>query len=115
MRLTVSADEVWLDADCCWRVGLIVAELVRNAATHGLSGGPGAIRVEIGEALGRISCRVCDDGRGATTKGVGRGRRLVQALAAEFNGSVDWIFTPMGCCAQLKFTRPSQVGPQITP
>jgi len=113
VRLTVSAEEVWLDADRCWRVGLIVAELVRNAAAHGLSGGPGAIRVEIGEASGRISCRVCDDGHGMPTKSLGRGRRLVQALAAELNGSVDWIFAPAGCCALLEFARPAHVGPRM--
>jgi two-component sensor histidine kinase len=45
LRLRVTADEVWLDASRCWRVGLVVAELVRNAARHGLADGAGAIWV----------------------------------------------------------------------
>lgn len=106
VRLTVSADEVWLDADRCWRVGLIVAELIRNAARHGLSGGPGNIRVETTETLGQISCQVRDEGSGAPLASGGRGRRLVQALAGDLGGSVDWNFTPSGCRARLEFARP---------
>ena len=106
VRLIVSADEVWLDADRCWRVGLIVAELIRNAARHGFAGGPGNIRVEITETAGNINCRVRDDGRGAALGGGGRGSRLVQALAGELCGAVDWEFTPTGCCAGLQFARP---------
>jgi two-component sensor histidine kinase len=106
VRLTVSADEIWLDAARCWRVGLIVAELVRNAARHGLSGGPGAIWVEISEASGRVHCQVCDDGCGAPAVRTGRGRRLVQAIAAELGGSVDWTFAPGGCCVRLDFPGP---------
>jgi two-component sensor histidine kinase len=106
VRLTLDADEVWLDADRCWRVGLIVAELVRNAARHGLSGAAGDIWVEIGESGGRVICSVCDDGNGAPSGHAGRGRRLVQALAAELDGSVEWCFAPSGCCARLDFPNP---------
>ena len=103
MRLRVTADEVWLDADRCWRVGLIVAELVRNAARHGLSGGAGAIWVVVEDDAGYVRCSVCDDGGGSPGVRAGRGRRLVQALAAELGGSVAWSFAPNGCCAVLEF------------
>jgi two-component sensor histidine kinase len=52
VRLLVDADEIWLESGRSWRVGLIVAELIRNAARHGLGGGPGAIRVEIVKTCG---------------------------------------------------------------
>lgn len=106
MRLRVTADEVWLDADRCWRVGLIVAELVRNAARHGLSGGAGAIWVVLEDAAGHVSCSVRDNGEGSPGMCAGRGQRLVQALAAELGGSVAWTFAPNGCCAVLEFCRP---------
>jgi two-component sensor histidine kinase len=105
VRLTVRADEVWLDADRGWRVGLIIAELIRNAARHGLSGGPGAIGVEIAETAEHISCSVYDDGRGASGPVIGRGRRVVMALADELAGEVNWSFAPTGCCARLEFPR----------
>ncbi len=105
VRLRVTADEIWLDADRCWRVGLIVAELVRNAARHGLSSGAGAIWVVVEDAAGHISCSVCDNGEGSPGMCAGRGQRLVRALAAELGGSVAWRFAPNGCCAVLEFCR----------
>ena len=62
LRLRVTADEVWLDASRCWRVGLVVAELVRNAARHGLAGGAGDIWVVMAGLAGRYQMLVCDDG-----------------------------------------------------
>jgi two-component sensor histidine kinase len=105
VRLTVRADEVWLDADRGWRVGLIVAELIRNGSRHGLSGGPGAIGVEISETADGISCSVFDNGHGVSAPALGRGRRVVMALADELGGEVDWSFAPTGCCARLDIPR----------
>ncbi len=104
--LRVTADEVWLDADRCWRVGLIIAELVRNAARHGLRGGAGAIWVVVEDAAGQVRCSVCDDGGGSPGVHAGRGRRLVQALAVDLGGSVAWSSAPNGCRAILEFDRP---------
>jgi two-component sensor histidine kinase len=105
VRLTVRADEVWVDPERGWRVGLIVAELIRNASRHGLSGGPGAIGVEIIETADSIACSVYDNGRGASGPVIGRGRRVVMALADELGGEVAWSFAPTGCCARLEFPR----------
>jgi len=114
VRLAVSTEQIWLDADRSWRVGLIVAELIRNAVRHGLGGKPGSIWVELAEATDRISCSVCNDGGGALTERVGRGRQLVQALAGELGGEVTWTFAPSGCLARLDFptNRPASVGLQ---
>jgi two-component sensor histidine kinase len=114
-RLTVCADEIWLDADYCWRVGLIVAELVRNATRHGTCDGPGAINVETRQARGRIVCQVCNDADGGSAIGRGRGRGLVEAFAAELGGSVVWTFAPGGCCVRLEFPLPGQVDRGPTP
>ena len=108
MRLRVTADEVWLDADRCWRVGLIVAELVRNSVRHGPSDGACAIWVLVEEAAGHVRCSVCDNGGGSPGAPAGRGRRLVQVLAAELGGSVAWTFAPSGCRAVLEFDRPCE-------
>lgn len=98
-----TADEVWLDASRCWRVGLVIAELVRNAARHGLADGASAIWVVVEDLAGRVRCSVCDDGAGAPHARPGRGRRLVQAFAADLGGAVTWSFAPNGCWAVLEF------------
>jgi two-component sensor histidine kinase len=103
VRLAVDAEEIWLDADRCWRVGLIIAELIRDAVRHGSSDGPGAVWVEIAEVSGRICCSVCDDRHGLQQRQSPRSRGLVQGLAAELSGSIDWSFPPAGCIACLEF------------
>lgn len=103
IRLTVATDEVRLDAARCWRVGLIVSELVRNAVRHGLKGGQGSVRVALNRQEGRIWCVVCDDGCAPPDPPEGRGRRLIRALAAELAGSVDWKFTQSGSVVGLVF------------
>jgi two-component sensor histidine kinase len=111
VRLAVETDEVWLPAHRCWRIGLIVAELVRNASRHGLSGGPGSIAVRIAERSGQVSCVVCDDGRGAENPNPGRGMQLVRSLATELGGSVEWWFTPAGCLACLQVSTADEAAP----
>jgi two-component sensor histidine kinase len=103
IRLLVEVDDIWLDARRCWRVGLIVAELVRNAARHGLPQGSGCIMVTIADTAEGFSCAVRDNGRSESANpSPGRGQRLVRILAAELGGAVDWSFTPTGCLAVLE-------------
>jgi two-component sensor histidine kinase len=100
--LAVDSDEIWLEASQCWRIGLIVAELVRNAARHGLAGGPGVVKVRLVERPNSIDCIVSDNGGAATAGTPGRGLQLVRAIADELGGSVATRFTPAGGVACLR-------------
>jgi two-component sensor histidine kinase len=102
-RLLLRADNVRLPAHKCWRIGLIVAELVRNAARHGLSGGTGLILVRVMADSGQVSCVVCDNGCAPTKSSPGLGQNLVRRLAAELGGSVEWHFTEHGGTARADF------------
>jgi hypothetical protein len=42
VRLSLSTDAVALPGERCWRVGLIVSELITNCVRHGLNNGPWA-------------------------------------------------------------------------
>jgi two-component sensor histidine kinase len=103
VRLILKSETVALSPDRCWRLGLIVAELVRNAARHGLSNRAGLIMVRLSHRYGETSCLVCDTGRTTGNHVPGRGRRLTTALAADLGGSIDWWFTPQGAMARLLF------------
>lgn len=99
--LSLITDDILLSAGRCWRVGLIVAELVRNAARHGLKGKSGRILVHVGARAGQVTCLVSDnghEGRGAP----GRGQQLIRSLVSELGGAVEWTFTPQGAHAYLQ-------------
>lgn len=103
IRLTLAAEPVRLAADQSWRVTLIVSELITNAMRHGLRGGPGNIRVEVGGCDRATFCRVSDDGRCEGPIRPGRGFDVVTGLASELGGEVSWCFGPSGTSAELRF------------
>ncbi|WP_309643305.1 sensor histidine kinase [Phenylobacterium sp.] len=109
VRFAVEAEEIWLSDDRAWRLTLILAELVRNAARHGLAGGSGAILVRVARDAGQIHCLVCDNGGAPCDPIPGRGSRLTHVLAAELGGTVEWTFLPGGCLARLQIPE----GPSI--
>lgn len=100
--LVLKADDIFLASERCWRIGLIIAELVRNAARHGLKGRSGMILVRIRECGDHIDAMVCEDGVAATCRVPGRGQKLVRALIADLEGSVEWMFTPGGSHARVQ-------------
>jgi two-component sensor histidine kinase len=103
VRLTLIQQPAPLEADRCWYVGLIVAELVTNAARHGLAGGNGSVTIELDAGRDLVSCHIADNGRTCADRQPGRGSRIVQSLAEELGGAVSWRFGPGGCVASLTF------------
>ncbi|KRA61206.1 hypothetical protein ASD89_04165 [Caulobacter sp. Root656] len=99
--LVLETDEVWLASDRAWRLGLAVAELIRNAARHGLHGRGGVIWVQLTRSRGDVVCLVSDDGIAPARLAPGRGMALVQALVSELGGAVEWRSGDTGCLACL--------------
>lgn len=100
--LTLETDEIWLASGRAWRLGLAIAELIRNAARHGLGGRPGAITVQIALSCGEVVCLVGDDGQTMADFKVGRGVEVIRALAEELDGSVEWRRAKDGCLVCLR-------------
>jgi two-component sensor histidine kinase len=103
IRLLLVEKRVELEPECCWRVGLIVSELVTNACKHAFIAGEGAIRVELSRQDGQVCCKVSDNGRATAAPRRGRGTEIVGALAAMLGGSVSWAFGSAGATVTLKF------------
>lgn len=103
VRLTLSADSVMLPAERCWRIALIVSELITNSLRHGLKNGPGHIRVELEAGNPTTVCRIVDNGSGPTALKPGCGFKVVAGLASEIGGTVRWSFGPEGANAELIF------------
>jgi two-component sensor histidine kinase len=89
-------DAVLVDARRCWRVILIVAELIENARRHALGFRPRSIRVALAQNDELIVCRVSDDGETTTAFNIGLGTRLLDQLATELGGNVERRCEPTG-------------------
>ena len=103
IELTVDAPPLQLHSVQCWRMGLIVAELVTNSARHAFSGNGGVIHVELMSWDAAVECCVEDNGCAACDVRPGRGLRIVAALTEKLGGSVDHRFGPQGTRSTLTF------------
>jgi two-component sensor histidine kinase len=100
--LTFIASCASMSAERCWRVGLILSELVTNAARHAFRDRGGRLVVEVHAREGMIYCRVADNGRpGSSPAGGGRGRKIVEDLARQLGGHVEWTFDTGGTTVLL--------------
>jgi two-component sensor histidine kinase len=104
IELTVSAAPLKLHSVQCWRMGLIVAELVTNSARHAFSGTGGIISVELAcLETAAVECCVEDNGSALENVRPGRGLRIVAALTEKLGGTMDQRFGPRGTRSTLSF------------
>jgi two-component sensor histidine kinase len=92
-----------LRSDRCWLLGMIVYELITNAARHAFNGAEGEILVELRTAGVCVEFRVSDNGRAPETIRPGRGLYIVQELAKRLGGRVEQRFGPEGSTSLLLF------------
>jgi two-component sensor histidine kinase len=105
VRLSLSCDAIHLTAERCWRVALIVSELVTNSVRHGLRGGPGQVLIQLVEDGDSVACRVSDNGVAEPMSQPARGLSVVKGLAADLGGEVCWRFGASGTTAILTFPK----------
>ena len=92
-----------MNSERCWRLGLIVSELITNAERHAFGNGGGLIRVELLPSLLFIECRVSDNGTSKANTRSRHGLKIVEALAKSLGGTIDQRFGPRGATAVLIF------------
>jgi two-component sensor histidine kinase len=107
IELVLAAQPLQLSADHCWRLGMIVFELINNAARHAFPGGGGEIRVELLRAGAFAQCSVIDNGSGAATVAPGRGLKILDELSRSLGGRFEQRFGPRGSQSVLVFSRGS--------
>jgi two-component sensor histidine kinase len=114
--LTLIEEPLVLTSEQCWHVGLVVFELVTNAAKHAFSGKGGNIQIECVAEPDRVLCRVSDDGLLSSDITPGRGNEIVSALAEQLGGAVVARVGQWGTTVILVFPRKATVsGPPSTP
>jgi two-component sensor histidine kinase len=96
IKLVLATELVRLEADRCWRLGMIVYELIINSARHAFSGGEGEIRVELLCAGTFAKCSVTDNESAAGTAAPGRGLKIVEELSESLGGRFEQKFGSSG-------------------
>jgi two-component sensor histidine kinase len=109
--LVLAARRLWLPSDRCWLMGMIVYELITNAARHAFAGGNGFIRVELLRAGAFVECRVLDNGSAPVSSRPGRGLKIVHELAKALDGRFEQRFAAEGSTSIVVF--PSSSEPQV--
>jgi two-component sensor histidine kinase len=101
--IVVAASPLPLHSDRCWRLGMIVYELITNAARHAFANGSGQVRVELRRARKLVECSVTDNGSAAADVQRGRGLTIVHQLVKGLDGRIYQTFGHTGSRSILTF------------
>jgi two-component sensor histidine kinase len=104
IRVLFSADDLRLEGERCWRLGLIVSELLTNVARHAqFDAGHPELRVELLLAGNVVKCRVSDNGSAPEPVRRGRGLAIIGELANSLGGRAHTSCTAAGYYFLLSF------------
>ncbi|MGA7809918.1 sensor histidine kinase [Bradyrhizobium sp.] len=103
IELVLVVRPVQMRSENCWRLGMIVSELITNSVRHAFDGPGGTIRVELSASGPYVQCCVMDNGSGRNCGTPGQGLKIVKALARELNGQIVHRFAADGALSMLMF------------
>lgn len=101
--LVLNSAPLTLGSERSWYLGLIVYELVTNAARHSFAGRRGEVRVALQCTDEFVECKVEDNGSGSSSYRRGQGLTIVTRLANELGGIVRHHSEPNGWMSILVF------------
>ncbi len=90
IQLTFRGEYLPLQPERCWRLGLIVNELVTNVAKHArFEARSGEITIKLALREGVVNCVVADNGSAAPSERQGQGLRIIRSLARSLGGRIE--------------------------
>jgi two-component sensor histidine kinase len=104
IHVLFSADDLRLEGERCWKLGLIVSELLTNVARHAqFDAKHPELRVELMLAGNVVKCRVSDNGSAPESIRRGRGLTIVGELVSSLDGRVHTSCAAEGSYVLLTF------------
>jgi two-component sensor histidine kinase len=94
IELQFAGHPLQMNAERCWRLGVIISELITNAARRAFGNSGGKIRVELFQCGSFVNCRVADDGTAPEKDRHGLGFAIVEKLTASLDGTINQHFGP---------------------
>src|SRR5260221_1255947 len=104
IRVLFSADDLRLEGERCWKLGLIVSELLTNVARHAqFDARHPELRVELMLVGNVVKCKVADNGSVPEPIRRGRGLAIICELASSLGGRVHTSCAAEGSTFLLTF------------
>jgi two-component sensor histidine kinase len=117
IHLLFAADTLLLQSDRCWRLGMILYELITSSTRHAyFEGRQGEVRAELWREGAFVKCRVSDNGSVSTGTKAGRGFRILVDLSRSLGGRIHRSIGAEGssCAFDLPLTEHEQRANQET-
>jgi len=117
VHVLFSADDLRLEGERCWKLGLIVSELLTNAARHAqFDSRHPELRVELMLAGNIVKCGVYDNGSATELIRRGRGLTIIGGLVSSLGGRFHTSCATEGCSFLVTFplTEAEQRAPGAT-
>jgi len=109
IRVLFSADDLRLEGERCWKLGLIVSELLTNVARHAqFEARHPELRVELMLAGNVVKCRVADNGSAPESIRRGGGLAIIGELASSLGGRVHTSCAAEGSSFTFSLTETEQ-------
>jgi two-component sensor histidine kinase len=102
-----------LRSEQCWKLGMIIAELITNSSRHAFDDSGGTIQIQISACGPLAQCYIMDNGSSRGPLQPGQGLRIIDALTRDLNGRIDHHFGVGGTTSILRFPIDSNIS-QLT-
>lgn len=103
IELVLVSDPFRMRSERCWKLGIIVSELITNSVRHAFDGRGGKIQIELRSTGPYVQCSVSDNGSSQGSGVPGQGLKIVEALAKELEGRIVHRFSAEGAVSILIF------------
>jgi two-component sensor histidine kinase len=104
IRVSFSADDLRLEGERCWKLGLIVSELLTNVARHAqFDDRDPELRVELMLAGSVVKCGISDNGSAPEPVRRGQGLTIIGELAGSLGGHIHTTCAAEGYSFLLTF------------
>jgi two-component sensor histidine kinase len=95
IHLSFQADNLPLEAERCWRLGMAIHELVTNSARHAcFDGRAGEIKIKLSLRDQVVNCIIADNGSLSGRLKPARGLGIVRDLIESLGGRLEYGFGP---------------------
>ena len=103
IELEFIAPPLPMSSERCWKLGMIVSELITNSMRHAFRDDGGRIRIELSKSGPLVECCATDSGSSRGSYKPGEGLTIVEALAKELRGTIGHRFGEQGAVSILLF------------